>query len=131
MRIKCFQALHSSTLPDGSSGGDPNGYIVYSEEGNFYHAGDTGLMMDMQLLADEQLDLAFLPIGDVFTMGIEDAVKAAEFINCDRIVGIHYDTFPPLTIDRDAAINAFADAGKELILLGIGQTLETKPITTT
>lgn len=124
LRIKCFQALHSSTLPDGSSGGDPNGFVVYSAEGNFYHAGDTGLMMDMQLLKDEQLKFAFLPIGDVFTMDIHDAVKAAAFINCSTIIGIHYDTFPPITIDKNLAKAVFADAGKELMLLDIGQTIE-------
>lgn len=124
MRIKCFQACHSSTLPDGSNGGHPNGYVVYSDEGNFYHAGDTGLMMDMKLLADQELDFAFLPIGDVFTMGVEDAAKAAEFINCNRIIGIHYDTFPPITIDKEKAKKTFADAGKELILLDVGQSIE-------
>ena len=124
LRLKCFQALHSSTLPDGSAGGDPNGYIVYSEEGNFYHAGDTGLMMDMKLLADERLKFAFLPIGGVFTMDIHDAIKAATFINCDKIIGIHYDTFPPINIDKEQAKAAFAAAGKELILLGVGDSIE-------
>lgn len=124
IRLKCFQAAHSSTLPDGSSGGHPNGYIVYSDEGNFYHAGDTALMLDMQLLADQELNFAFLPIGDHFTMGVDDAVKAAEFIAVDKVIGVHYDTFPPISIDKEEAIKAFSDKGKELILLDIGQTIE-------
>jgi len=81
-------------------------------------------MMDMQLLKEEKLKFAFLPIGDVFTMDVADAVKAAQFINCDKIIGIHYDTFPPISIDKEQAKAAFASAGKELILMGIGDSIE-------
>jgi L-ascorbate metabolism protein UlaG (beta-lactamase superfamily) len=111
-------------MPDGASGGDPNGYVLSSAEGAIYHAGDTALMLDMQLLKSYNLKAAFLPIGDHFTMGAADACQAATFIGCDKIIGIHYDTFPPISIDKEEATQIFADAGKELILLDIGQSIE-------
>lgn len=124
LKIKCFQAVHSSTLPDGSSGGHPNGYIIQTSAGAFYHAGDTGLTVDMQLLKEMELRFAFLPIGDHFTMGIGDAVKAADLIGCDTIIGVHYDTFPPITIDKEKAKSTFTEAGKNLILMDIGESIE-------
>ncbi len=66
-----------------------------------------------------------LPIGDFFTMGIDDAIRAAEFVGVDRIVGVHYDTFPPIKIDKAAATKAAKDAGKQLLLPAIGETIET------
>jgi L-ascorbate metabolism protein UlaG (beta-lactamase superfamily) len=78
--------------------------------------------MDMELLGRyNQIALAFLPIGDVYTMGYEDAAIASELIQCDKIIGMHYDTFPPLRIDHEKAKKAFADKGKELILMTIGE----------
>ncbi len=120
--VKYVNAVHTSSLPDGSNGGDPGGFVVWNEQQCFYFAGDTALTMDMKLipLTCPKLDVAILPIGDNFTMGYADAAIAATFIECDRIIGCHYDTFGYIKIDHDAAKKAFADKGKELILLPIG-----------
>ena len=124
-RVKYVNAIHSSTMPDGTLGGNPGGFVVESVDGNFYHSGDTALTMDMQLIGEAtRLKWAALCIGDNFTMGVDDAVRAAGFIRCDRIVGLHYDTFPPIKIDHEQARQRFSAAGKELILMGIGETLE-------
>jgi len=122
--VKYVNAVHSSVLPDGSYGGNPGGFIIESAEGNFYYSGDTALTYDMKLIGEfHKLDFAFLCIGDNFTMGIEDGVRAAGFIECDKIIGMHYDTFGYIVIDHDAAKKAFQDAGKELILMSIGEDL--------
>lgn len=115
-------AHHSSGLPDGGYGGNPIGFIITSEEGNFYYSGDTSLTLDMQLIPKwAKLNFAVLPIGDNFTMDAADAVECAKMIDCKTIVGVHYDTFGFIKIDHDKAIKAFADAGKELRLLKIGE----------
>jgi L-ascorbate metabolism protein UlaG (beta-lactamase superfamily) len=120
-RVKLVNAIHSSSLPDGTYGGNPGGYVVESAEGNFYCSGDTALTMDMKLIGESTpLTFAALCIGDCFTMGIDDAIKAAEFVRCDTILGLHYDTFPPIKIDQQAALQKFQAAGKKLHLLGIG-----------
>ena len=120
---KYVQAVHSSMLPDGSYGGNPGGFVISNEEVTFYHAGDTALTLDMQLIPryGYTLDFAILPIGDNFTMGYEDAIMAAEFIECNTIIGCHYNTFPPITIDTEKAVNAFKKAGKKLILPEVGK----------
>ncbi len=121
-RVKYVNAIHSSMLPDGSNGGNPGGFVIDSDEGTFYHAGDTALTYDMKLIAEEfKLDFAFLPIGDNFTMGYEDAAKACDFINCDKAVGVHYDTFPYIEIDKEKARQHFQSKGKELVLIPIGE----------
>ena len=122
-RVKYVTAVHGSTMPDGSPGGNPGGFVVESTEGNFYHSGDTALTMDMQLIGmATKLTFAALCIGDHYTMGAEDAVRAADFVRCDRILGIHYDTFPPIRIDHEDAQRRFREAGKELILLPVGES---------
>lgn len=122
--VKYTNAVHSSMLPDGSYGGNPGGFIVTSEK-SFYYSGDTALSMDMKLIGNsEKLDFAILPIGDNFTMGIDDAIKAAEFINCNKIIGVHYDTFGYIEINKNEAIDKFKSRGKELILLEIGETIQ-------
>ena len=124
--VKFVSAIHSSTMPDGVYGGNPGGFVIESTEGNFYYAGDTALTMDMQLipLTSGKLNFALLPIGDNFTMGISDAVVAAEFVKCDKIVGLHYDTFGFIKINHEDAVKSFKDKGKELLLIPIGQTIE-------
>ncbi|MCO6480855.1 MAG: metal-dependent hydrolase [Phaeodactylibacter sp.] len=123
---KYVNAVHSSVLPDGTYGGNPGGFVVWNDEVCFYHAGDTALTMDMKLLplTCPKLDFAILPIGDNFTMGYEDAVLASDYIGCDKVIGCHYDTFGYIKIGHAAAKKAFADKGKELILLSIGESLE-------
>ncbi|MGQ0829551.1 MAG: metal-dependent hydrolase [Bacteroidota bacterium] len=121
--VKCVTAVHSSSLPDGTDGGNPMGFIVESPDANFYYAGDTALTYDMKLIGNyRQIDFAFLPIGDNFTMGPENAIIASEFINCSKIIGMHYDTFGYIKIEKDSAVRKFANAGNELILFDIGET---------
>lgn len=122
--VKCTVAHHSSTLPDGASGGMPMGFVIRSAAGNFHHAGDTALTLDMQLLKRHQLAFACLPIGDNFTMGVDDAVEAAQYMGVSTVLGLHYDTFPPIAIDRAAATAAFSKAGIRLLLPAIGTTVE-------
>ena len=124
--VKYVNAIHTSALPDGSNGGNPGGFVIWNEEGCFYFAGDTGLTLDMQLipLTCPKLDFAILPIGDNFTMGYEDAAIAAEFIQCDTIVGCHYDSFGFIEIDKSKALESFNAKGKKLLLPAIGETIE-------
>jgi L-ascorbate metabolism protein UlaG (beta-lactamase superfamily) len=120
-RVKLVNAIHSSTLPDGACGGTAGGFVVESAGGNFYYSGDTALTMDMKLIGDStRLTFAALCIGGNFTMDAEDAAKAACFVDCQEIVGVHYDTFPPIKIDHEAARKTFQAAGKILHLLKIG-----------
>lgn len=124
-RVKLTAAIHSSSMPDGSYGGNPCGFIVESSDGSFYYSGDTALTMDMKLIGEhKELDFAVLPIGDFFTMGIEDALRAADFVGVTKIVGVHYDTFPPIKLDREASLIAARDVGQELLLPKIGETIE-------
>ena len=122
--VKYTNAIHTSSFPDGSYGGQPGGFLLIAEGKRIYIAGDTALTMDMKLIPEEgQLNLAILPIGDNFTMGIDDAVRAANFIDCDEILGYHYDTFGYIEIDHQQALNAFQQAGKNLHLLDIGKSI--------
>src|SRR5690606_6217697 len=92
--VKCVNALHSSSFPDGSYGGNPMGFVISSENRTLYIAGDTALTLDMKLIPmRHKLDLAILPIGSNFTMDVDDALIASDFIECDKIMGYHYDTF--------------------------------------
>jgi len=123
--LKYVNAIHTSSFPDGSYGGQPGGFILSSGGKHIYIAGDTALTMDMKLIPlFAKLDLAILPIGDNFTMGATDAVIASDFVGCNKVLGYHYDTFGYIEIDHLKAQKIFSDAGKELILLGIGETLE-------
>lgn len=123
-KVKYTPAVHSSGLPDGSYGGNPGGFLVQSPEGSFYYSGDTALTMDMKLLAEEcAVDFAVLPIGDHFTMGAEDASRAGEFVGTKRVVGVHYDTFPYIRIDKTSAREAFHRRQIELLLPEIGGSI--------
>jgi L-ascorbate metabolism protein UlaG (beta-lactamase superfamily) len=122
--VRFVPAAHSSSMPDGSYGGVAAGIIVKSAEGSFYFAGDTGLTMEMQLIPRyAKLDFAILPVGGNFTMNVEDAVIAAEFVQVDKVVGVHFDSFPPIVIDHAKAKQVFKDKGKQLVLALIGQTI--------
>lgn len=125
--VKSVTAMHSGSLPDGSYGGNPMGFVIESSEGNFYYAGDTSLTYDMKLIGDyRQIDFAFLPIGDNFTMGIDNAIIACDFINCSDIIGMHYDTFPYIKIDKEEAAAKFDRADVKLTLMTIGETIKKK-----
>lgn len=124
--VKFVNAVHSSTFPDGSSAGHPGGFVIWNEKACFYYAGDTALTMDMKIIpmTCPKLDLAFLPIGDNFTMGYEDAVIAAKWIDCEKIIGFHFDTFGYIKVDHDKVKTTFAENSKEIILPEIGVAFE-------
>jgi L-ascorbate metabolism protein UlaG (beta-lactamase superfamily) len=122
-RVKLTNAIHSSSLPDGTYGGNPGGFIVESGEGAFYYSGDTALTLDMKLIGEStRLKFAALCIGDNFTMGVADALKAADFVGCSEVLGLHYNTFPPIKIDTAAAMAQFKAAHKNLHLLRPGES---------
>jgi L-ascorbate metabolism protein UlaG (beta-lactamase superfamily) len=122
--IKYVNAIHTSSFPDGSYGGQPGGFVISYKEKSVYVAGDTAVTFDMKLISMQfKLDLAVLPIGDNFTMGIDDAIIASEFVECDKVLGCHYNTFPPIEIDKNTAIQKFKNKNKELILLEIGKSI--------
>ena len=122
-RLRYVNAIHSSSLPDGSYGGNPGGFVVETGEGSFYYSGDTALTKDMELIGDSvKLSFAALCIGGNFTMDAADAVVAAQMVACDEIVGVHYDTFPPIKIDHAQAVRKFQESGKTLHLLKIGES---------
>ncbi|KAA3640937.1 MAG: metal-dependent hydrolase [Bacteroidetes bacterium] len=124
--VKYVSAIHSSVLPDGTYGGNPGGFVIWDDDQCFYFAGDTAVTMDMKLIPMlcPKLDFAIMPIGDNFTMDIQEAVLAADFVDCKKIVGCHFDTFGYIVIDKDAAKKAFEDTGKELILLPVGESAD-------
>lgn len=123
--VKYANAIHTSSFPDGSYGGQPGGFVIEGEHKNIYIAGDTALTFDMKLIPlQTRLDLAILPIGDNFTMGIDDAIIASDFVECDKILGYHYDTFGYIEIDHEVAKRKFFEKDKDLMLLGIGDFIE-------
>lgn len=122
--VKMVPALHSSMLPDGSYGGNPAGFIIKAEGKTIYYASDTGLSIEMELIGRlDKPDLCFLPIGDIFTMGVEDAIICSDMVRCNKVIGMHFNTFPVIEIDKEASKRKFAAANKELILMDIGESL--------
>ncbi|WP_282148319.1 metal-dependent hydrolase [Algibacter lectus] len=123
--VKYVNAIHTSSFPDGTYGGQPGGFIIEGEHKNIYIAGDTALTFDMKLIPlQTKLDLAIFPIGDNFTMGINDAILASDFVECDKILGYHFDTFGYIEIDHEAAKRKFFEKDKDLMLLEIGESIE-------
>ena len=123
--LKYVNAVHTSSFADGTYGGQPGGFLLKSGGKTVYIAGDTALHMDMQLIPSvAKPDLAVLPIGDNFTMGVADAVQAADFVDCNRVLGVHYNTFGYIVIDTEDALRQFEAGGKTLLLPGIGETVE-------
>lgn len=123
--VKYVNAIHSSSFADGSYGGNPGGFVIEGEHKNIYIAGDTALTMDMKLIPMRtKLDLAILPVGSNFTMDVDDAIIASDFLDCDKVMGYHFDTFGYIEIDHDQAKRKFFDQGKDLMLLEIGQSIE-------
>ncbi|RLD46023.1 MAG: metal-dependent hydrolase [Bacteroidetes bacterium] len=124
-----FTAQHSSVMPDGASGGNPGSFIIETPKETFYHAGDTGLMMDMQLIPKlYKLDFAILPIGDNFTMGVDEAIIASDFIDCNNIIAMHYDTFGYILVEKEAAKLKFESKGKKLKFIDIGTTIDSSSL---
>ena len=98
-RVKLTIALHGSALPDGSYGGNPAGFLLTLEVKRIYHACDTGLFYDMKLIGEDGLDVAIVPIGDNFTMGPDDALRAVKLLEPKVVIPIHYDTFDVIEQD--------------------------------
>jgi L-ascorbate metabolism protein UlaG (beta-lactamase superfamily) len=124
-KVKSVTAIHSSSLADGTYAGTACGFVIRSMDGCFYYSGDTGLTIDMQLILGwAQPDFAVLPIGDDLTMGVDDAIKAADWLGVKSIVGVHYDTFGFIKIDHKKATDTFNAAGLALHLPAIGSTID-------
>ncbi|AUC15515.1 metal-dependent hydrolase [Tenacibaculum sp. SZ-18] len=122
---KYVNAVHTSSFPDGSYGGQPGGFVITSEEKSLYVAGDTAVTMDMKLIPmTTQLTASILPIGDNFTMGVDDAIITTDLVACDKVIGCHFNTFPPIEINVEDAKKKFERAGKELIIVEIGESIE-------
>lgn len=122
---KYVTAIHTSSFADGTYGGEPGGFVISTENHSVYVAGDTALTYDMKLIPlFNKIDLAILPIGDTFTMGIDEAIIASDFVGCSKILGCHFNTFPPIKIDKEDAKQRFENKNKELLLLSIGQYIK-------
>ena len=115
-----FQAIHGSGAPGTLS----CGFIFDIGGKKIYHAGDTALMMDMQLLEYDKLDAALLPIGDFYTMGPEEALRAAKMIRAGITIPMHYNTFPLIEQDPEAFVKAVREEGLGAQVLKVGETLE-------
>lgn len=123
-KVKLTLAHHSSSHPDGTYAGEPAGIIVHSGDVTFFHAGDTALFYDMKLIGEmNKIDYAFLPIGDNFTMGIDDAVKAAEFLNTGTIIPIHFNTFDIIKADSNEFKRKIESIGRKCIVMKAGEEL--------
>ncbi len=126
-RVKMTIAHHSSSMPDGSYGGVPGGFLVHFNEGtDIYLAGDTALTYDMRLIGEAGgVDVAALPIGDNFTMGPEDALTAAQFVGAKKVIPIHYNTWPPIAQDAHAFARALErEAGIGCVVMAAGESVE-------
>jgi len=123
--VKAVISQHSSSFPDGSYAGVACGFVLKTKDGNFYYSGDTALTLDMTLIPGwAELDFAVFPIGDVLTMGVEDAIQAAAFVKATKIIGVHYDTFGLIKIDKEEAIHEFGKADLKLYLPDIGESID-------
>jgi len=124
-KLRMVWATHSSSMPDGSYGGNPAGFVLETAGKTIYFAGDTSLNADMKILPDlYKIDYAILPIGGNYTMNIDDALLATKYIACDQVIGVHYDTFEAIKINKDEALDKFKREQKTLLLPGIGETIE-------
>jgi L-ascorbate metabolism protein UlaG (beta-lactamase superfamily) len=101
-KVKMTVAWHSSVLPDGTNGGNPGGFVLELDGKRIYYAGDTALFSDMSLIGRGHLDVAILPIGDLFTMGPDDCVEATKYLNPKFVLPTHYNTWPPIAQDANA-----------------------------
>lgn len=121
--VKLTIAHHGSALPDGSYGGNPCGVLLKLADGTIYHACDTGLFYDMKLIGEEGIDVAILPIGDNFTMGPDDALKAVKLINPKRVIPDHYNTWDLIAQDGPAwAARVEAETTTKAVVLSPGES---------
>lgn len=123
--VKMTPALHSSQLPDGSYGGEPAGFLISVANEKIYFACDTGLFSDMQLIGQERIDLAVLPIGDLFTMGPKDSLAAVNLIRPTQVAPAHYGTWPPIEQDaKEWADHVIAETPSQPIIPKIGEAFQ-------
>ena len=121
---KMVVAIHSSSLPDGTYGGHPAGYVVQAEGKTIYFAGDTALTYDMKIISEQfEVDYALLPIGGHYTMDAKDAMTAAEWVKAKNIIAMHYDSFPPIKVEKETVGELAKKSGKTLTFMEIGQTI--------
>jgi len=121
---KYVNAIHTSSFADGTYGGQPGGFVITSKDKSLYIAGDTAVTMDMKLIPmTTKLTASIFPIGDNFTMGIEDAIIASNLVECDNVIGCHFNTFPPITINIEEAKGLFSKADKKLMILEVGEII--------
>ena len=124
-RVKFTIAHHGSLSPDNHFGGEPAGVLITADDKTIYHAGDTGIFLDMKLIGEmDNIDYALLPIGDNFTMGVDDAVKAAEFLQADVSIPMHYNTFPIIESSPNEFKAKVEAMGKKSIVLEYGQEID-------
>jgi len=124
-RVKLTNALHGSVLPDGTYGGNPCGFLFTVEGKKVYHACDTGLFYDMKLIGEEGIDLAILPIGDNFTMGPDDALRAVKLLEPKKVLPIHYNTFDLIAQDPVSWKDRVeGETGAKVVVLQPGESLE-------
>ncbi len=125
-QVKLTLAFHGSMLPDGSNGGNPCGFLIRTDDGKtIYDAADTGLFGDMKLIGEEGIDLAILPIGDNYTMGPDDALRAVRWLDAKKVLPIHYNTFPLIAQDAAAwAERVRTETQSEPVLLKPGEAVE-------
>jgi L-ascorbate metabolism protein UlaG (beta-lactamase superfamily) len=126
VRVKLTLAFHGSVLPDGSNGGNPCGFLLtFSDGAKIYDAADTALFGDMAFIGEEGLDLAILPIGDYYTMGPDDAIRAVKLLRPRYVVPIHYNTFPPIEQDAGAwAARVKSETSAQPVVLKPGDWFE-------
>jgi len=124
-RVKLTLAHHSSSTSGGKYMGDPAGILLSVDGKCIYHAGDTALFYDMKLIGEmNKIDIAFLPIGDNFTMGVDDAVKAVEFVNPAMTVPMHYNTFDVIKADANDFKRKVESIGKQCKVLAPGESID-------
>ncbi|MDR1741305.1 MAG: metal-dependent hydrolase [Synergistaceae bacterium] len=137
-RVKFTSAIHGSGAPGGVACGfiidagtiDPKGAVDLKESVKVYHAGDTALTMDMTLLGDERIDVALLPIGDKFTMGPRDALRASRLVRPSIVIPMHYNTWPIIAQDAEAfkasveADEYLSEAEVKVVVMAVGDSLE-------
>ena len=123
-KLKFTIAHHGSMTPDGTYGGEPAGVILTIDGKSVYHTGDTGVFYDMKLIGEmTPIDYMLLPIGDNFTMGITDAVKAVELANPTTAIPMHYNTFPVITADPQAFKSQVEAVGKKAVVMEFGEEI--------
>ena len=124
-RVKFTIAFHGSQTPEGTYGGQPAGVILTIDNVTIYHTGDTGLFYDMKLIGElNKIDYLLLPIGDNYTMGIKDAVKAVELVNPKNVIPMHYNTFPIIEADPNIFKNEVEQLGKNCRVMKFGESIE-------